>query len=370
MSTNNRPYILMGWELSYYTGKARCYLRHKGVPLQEKGMNLLDFRKVKKHTSSVVMPAVITPDGDWLQDTAHIIDTLEARHPVRSMTPADPVQQFAARLLETWFDEAWIPPSMHYRWSYPENYAQFEREGGDELLPYMPRFLKNRAVAQSAKMLQDFLPGVGVVPDQIAQIEAATIASLDHLEAHFASHDWLLGDRPSMADFGLAGPIYGHLGRDPWPKQHLVGTRPHLAAWLQRVSHPISDDLPEWAAFLPASLDPVFATIAAEFIPRCVATADLVTAHAANPSAKAVLPRGLDEIATPLAGKPFRYRATSFLAWKIQRLQDGVKAMPDRDQQAVRAWADEKGLLPILDVQVPRLGRKGLRVLLSRSSEK
>ncbi|MBK6559244.1 MAG: hypothetical protein IPG16_19255 [Comamonadaceae bacterium] len=37
--------------------------------------------------------------------------------------------------MEAWGDEWWIPMAMHTRWTYPENYALFEREAGSALLP-------------------------------------------------------------------------------------------------------------------------------------------------------------------------------------------------------------------------------------------
>ncbi|MBK6559245.1 MAG: glutathione S-transferase C-terminal domain-containing protein [Comamonadaceae bacterium] len=38
---------------------------------------------------------------------------------------------------------------------------------------------------------------------------------LDLLDAHFAQHRFLFGERPTLGDFGLVGSMYGHLGRDP-----------------------------------------------------------------------------------------------------------------------------------------------------------
>ena len=35
------------------------------------------------------------------------------------------------------------------------------------------------------------------------------------LERHLEQHDYVLGGRPSLADFSLLGPIYVHFCRDP-----------------------------------------------------------------------------------------------------------------------------------------------------------
>ena len=40
---------------------------------------------------------------------------------------------------------------------------------------------------------------------------------LKDLSAHFDSHPYLLGGKPCVGDFSLAGMTYGHLYRDPVP---------------------------------------------------------------------------------------------------------------------------------------------------------
>ncbi|MGH6630276.1 MAG: glutathione S-transferase family protein, partial [Burkholderiales bacterium] len=117
----NKPYVLYAWHLSYFSGKTRCYLRYKGIPYVEKPIDLYSFSvRIKKKTGAAVMPVVVTPEGEWLQDTSAIMDELEQRFPNGSVIPATPVQRFASYVMELWGDEWWIPIAMHTRWSYPE----------------------------------------------------------------------------------------------------------------------------------------------------------------------------------------------------------------------------------------------------------
>src|SRR5688572_20142823 len=214
-----KPYILYAWHLSYFSGKTRCYLRYKDIPYVEKPIDLYTLtRRIRRKTGAAVMPVVVTPEGEWLQDTSVIIDRLEERFPEAPVVPETPVQRFAAYLMELWGDEWWIPIAMHTRWSYPENYALFEREGGDHLLPGFPRFLKNRAAAIAAGAMRSYKQNVGIVPEQFEVMEQWTHAMLELLDRHFAASPYLFGDKPSLGDFGLVGTMYGHLGRDPWPK--------------------------------------------------------------------------------------------------------------------------------------------------------
>src|SRR3546814_7047902 len=89
------------------------------------------MRRIPAKTGAMVMPVVVTPEGEWLQDTTHIVDVLEQRFPDAPVLPATPRQRIVAELLEMWADEWWIPAAMHYRWSFPENYLLFEADAGN-----------------------------------------------------------------------------------------------------------------------------------------------------------------------------------------------------------------------------------------------
>src|SRR5258708_27488035 len=108
-----KPFVLYGWRLSYYSGKARCYLRYKQIPFVDTPVDFLTLMmRVKRHTGAVVMPVVVTPQGEWLQDSSAIIDDLERRFPARSVLPRTPVRRSAAYLLEPLREEWQIPAAM------------------------------------------------------------------------------------------------------------------------------------------------------------------------------------------------------------------------------------------------------------------
>lgn len=367
-----KPFILYGWHLSYYSGKVRCYLRHKQIPFVDTPVDFVTLMmRVKRHTGAVVMPVVVTPQGEWLQDSSAIIDELERRFPERPVVPATPVRRFAAYLLETWGDEWWIPIAMHTRWSYPENYALFERDGGNALLPRWPQFLRNRAVATAANAMRGYLSRVGIVPEQTPLLDRWTSDMLDALDAHFAAHRFLLGDAPTIGDFGLIGTMYGHLGRDPWPKRELIVPRKALRAWIDRMAEPdVLAPSPNAPDDVPASLAPVFHSIAAEFLPMIEATLDAVSRHV-NSGARDeddVLPRGLDPITYPLGSGRYTRIAVPFMLWKIQRLNAVYHAMGANEQGAVRRWLETIGCARLLDLSIPHLRRVALRVAIEPSA--
>lgn len=365
-----KPYVLHGWHLSYFSGKTRAYLRYKGIPFVDHEVDAYHLMwKIPRMTGATVMPVVVTPDGEWLQDTTHIVDVLEQRFPERPVVPDTPRQRVAAQWIEAWADEWWIPTAMHYRWSFPENYRLFEADAGAALLPGFPSFAKRRLAAYVAGKLRGYLPSVGVVPAQYAMMEAWTVSMLDALERHFSVHSYLLGERPTIADFALLGPMYGHLGRDPWPKRELLDPRPRLSEWVVRMNAaaPSSGALLENDA-VPATLGPVFSSIFKEFVPMVAAIGDEVSkAVATLPAERSRLPRALGMIDFPMGGGRFRRAAMPYSLWMVQRVLDSHRGLDAAGRAAVDTWLMEQGGSEAKQLQIkPRLRRVGLHVAVER----
>jgi glutathione S-transferase len=360
-----RDHLLYGWELSLYSGKVRAYLRHKRIPFREKRVSLWDMRRIRRRTGVTAMPVVVTPQGEWLQDSSHIIDVLETRFAEAPVVPATPRQRLAAYLIEAWGDEFWLSSAMHYRWSFGENYRDlFAPEGGDNLLPFAPRLLKNRVVAAPATAMRRFLPGLGVVPVQLDIIERWTEAMCDALDAHFAQHPYLLGARASLGDFGLVGPLYAHLGRDPYPLRTLLAPRAHLAAWVQRMQHPPTDRRGDFLQNdeVPDTLRPLFSSVFGEFWPYLRATlGEMAQAGSGLRPGKAYR-RLMGSVEIPLAGQRFRLGARPYVAWMAQRAVDARAALDAAARTDVDGWLVSIGGADALQTPIPRLQRAGLTV--------
>ncbi|HSW12059.1 MAG TPA: glutathione S-transferase family protein [Solimonas sp.] len=366
----NKPYVMHGWHLSFFSGKTRAYLRYKGVPFVDHEVDALTLMwKIPRKTGAAVMPVVVTPEGEWLQDTKDIAEAIERRFPQAPVLPSTPRQRIAAMLIEAWADEWWIPVAMHYRWVYPENYALFEADGGNALLPGFPRVVKNRLVAYAANKMRSYLPAVGIVPEQYAVMERWTENMLDVLDRHFQHMPFLFGTRPSVADFGLIGPMYGHLARDPWPKRELVEPRPHLKRWVERMNAPqpcsgefLADDA------IPDTLQPVFDALFGEFYPMVSGIRDeVLKALPSLPPERRRLPRALGPIEFPMGQGRYRRDAMPYTLWMMQRVFDSYRALDAAGRAAVDAWAATQGAPEAMRLDIgPRLKRVGLHVALDR----
>lgn len=361
----DKPYLHYAWHLSYFSGKSRAYLDYKGIPYVEKPIDIYTFTvRAKRRTQAAVMPVVVTPTGEWLQDTSVIIDELEQRFPVVPIVPATPVQRIAAYLIELWADEWWLPVAMYTRWLHPENYPLFEHDAGTQLLPRLPWFLQKRAGAYAANQMRGHLPALGLTPEQAPTMDRWTRDMLDKLEAHFAVQPFLFGTRPSLADFGLIGPMYGHLSRDPWSKRELVEPRRALKQWVERMTHlkPVTDS---FAADdrIADTLTPVFRAIFNEMLPMLEGILAELRAYLPRHTADGrPVPRGLGFIEFPMGEGRYQRAALPYTLWMLQRLLDVYREMNAQDQAAVQAWTHRYGGERLLQMDVPRLKRVGLRV--------
>jgi glutathione S-transferase len=359
----NAPgYTQIGVELSLYSGKSRSYLRHKRIPFVERGTNPWEFYfTIPRRTQALAVPVVITPEDEWLLDTSAIIDELERRFPEFPVLPSTPILRFAAYLFELWGDEFWLPLAMHGRWSHDENRPLFVSDVGAGLMPGFPRWLQKVAAWNHVRLMRNHLPRLGITPEQIPLIDRFAQVQLDGLDRHFARHRFLFGDRPSLGDYGLIGPLYAHLGRDPWPRRELIAPRRHLAAWIQRMQTP--DGAPgEFQADdrIAETLTPALRSIFDEMVPFLAECARELRKLPAQPENSRKPPRFLGKIRFPLAGGTFQQMGLSYPVWMTQRLLEAFGRMPENDQRRVREWLDALGGGGVLQLDPPRVKRIGL----------
>ena len=75
-----------------------------------------------------------------------------------------------------------------------------------------------------------------------ANMDQQVLDLLAILEQHFEQHQFLLGFKPSVADFALFGPLKIHLYDDPQSNQILETQAPNTAEWFTSANHPPAAD--------------------------------------------------------------------------------------------------------------------------------
>jgi glutathione S-transferase len=270
-----------------------------------------------------MIPVIVTPEGDTVQDTSDILDTLERCYPEPPLYPATPVQRIASYLIELYADEFLVLPALHYRWSFPESATKARAD-----------FTAANGAPESATPFADMISGaigmIGVLPATIGAIEAHTGDLLDALSALFAAQPYILGDRPSLADCALMGPLYAHFYMDAVPGRLLRERAPAVCHWIERMNHPDPESLGAWRAddALAPALSPLLALIGRDAVPLILATARAFEAWAdENPTADR-LPRVIGMHESALRGVRFQRWTTPYTLWMVQRPRDGYDALP------------------------------------------
>jgi len=365
-------YKYYGWQASFFAGKIRGYLNYKGVDYTEKNISIFDILgKIPKNTGRQAMPALETKQGEWFCDTPLIMEELEKRHPTPSVLADAPLQNFVAQLFQNWVDDTWVPVALHSRWSYPENYEKLNREeGGKSLLPFAPRFVRNK-VADKAFLanMKQHMPNMGVIPEQIDLFEAWTTNLLDLFEAHFSKHGYLLGERPTVADFGLLGPMLGHLNRDPWPKREWIDKRPNLQKWTEKMArgHKATGELLPNDE-IPKTLMPVINIILAEYLPMMQKTAQEITGLVKAQQLKSgdELPRSTDRFSFAMLDGEYKRASFTYSVWRMQRTQKMVEEYSQADKDELNAWLSSLGQPDFLSLDFGHdLKRHGLTAALA-----
>jgi glutathione S-transferase len=258
-------YRLFSWELSYFSGKVRAYLRYKErmgalpggfediLATQELQTGLL-----LPATGSVAVPQVQASDGTWVQDSSEIIDFIESRHNAISVVPnaaEAPRQALASYLVELLADEWMVVPGFWERWHYslhdvePNHFDYNAMQWGSVGAAGAPG--KDR-LAAGAFIFEEIFGiseartnprGTYAALVQLGcteETEQAWWASMENLlglcDAHFGAHDFLLGGLPSLGDFGLFGPLYAHLYRDATSGFMLRTQHPIVTEWVERTN--------------------------------------------------------------------------------------------------------------------------------------
>lgn len=264
------PYNLYGAHWSLYTAKTRAFLRCKSIFFQEiEASKEMYDTIIKPHTGREVVPAMVTPEGEFLQDSTEINDILEARFPEPSFIPSTPRQRLVSHLLDVYGNEWLRIPALYYRWSFPvENEDFLMNEFGRTYVPNVHPFLQRSfGHAQSLPFRRRLAP-LGITENTAPAIEQWTEEFLKQFDDHLANHNFLLGEKPCMADFGFIGPLYAHIYRDPHSARVMQRVSPRVVAWVDRMHKPVAAN----AKFLvndaiPETLFPILRRMFAEFIP-------------------------------------------------------------------------------------------------------
>jgi glutathione S-transferase len=273
-------YILWGASWSLYTAKVRPYLIKKGVDYVEINPSHPHYNdSIMEKVGYFTVPVLETPDGDVIADSTEIMEFLEAKFPNPPMLPEDKALAAIAHLIHSFGSEGLTKSAMYLRWNTSFDNRLFARNEFERTLA------THEQADGFAEAMRAYLPILGVTLDH--GVDVAIEASLDKLyhalNEHFLKYPYILGGLPSLADYGLMGPLYAHHGRDPASSNAMKQNAPALYRWIETMQRPPITDPEVWQIpqeyfsvdDLPDTLINFLKLLGENFVPEIIGTIEL-----------------------------------------------------------------------------------------------
>lgn len=355
---------LYGSPLSLFTGRARSYLIKAGISYRETLPNTAYFKNVvlPKMGGRQSIPALETNEGVVIRDGAAIIDHFENKSG-SYFSPSTPKQRILNLLFDVIGCEGLLRPAMHYRWNFPEqnlNFLQFHFES------FVPKGLdKNAMATKRMDQMRGAGRAFGVYPETYDLIESQYTRLIIELDKHFSDQPYLLGGRPSIGDFGMIAPLYGHLGRDPAPLSLMQSKAVRLCRWVERMNRPEPDAgefenqseefLPDDE--IPQTLIEMLKHIALDFVPETKAACKFINwwlDEQENLAPGTIVERGVGSVEFETEGVKIAALAQPYRFYLLARMQSEYDALGDADKPNVEALLQACDMKDVLNCRLTR----------------
>ncbi len=254
-----------------------------------------------------------------------MMEALEADSPEPSAMPADPALAFLVCVLEEYAD-AWLAKTVfHYRWTRKKDQRLAAQRSIDDyyVTTQVPdrKAAEDRAIETMGAQLKT-MQLEGELGDALEKSLKRFVRLLDE---HLKKHLFIFGERPSMADFAIAGQLI-QMMKDPTPAKVIEKEGPFVVKWCEFMAAPTAsgpfaalDDLKE-------TLTPIFKDDLGVFFLRWAAE-NLESSLAGAETFTVTL--GKDDVALA----PLRSAARSFR--ELRRKFVGAQAI-----EALKAFTD------------------------------
>ncbi|MEO1661219.1 MAG: glutathione S-transferase N-terminal domain-containing protein [Pseudomonadota bacterium] len=286
-----------------------------------------------------LLPTFYFPDGEDgslvpTTDSTPIIRRLETDYPGRSVIPTDPTLKFINELIEDYADE-WLTKAMfHFRWAHEADW-----KNAASLLVFWNTSTANAEQAREfadyfAKRQIDRLYVVGSNEITAETIESSYERLIGILDELIARKGFVLGARPSSADFALQGQLTQLGIVEPTSAAITQKTSYRVRAWIDLLDdlsglEPGDDD---WFTADEArdALAPLLAEIGRTYAPAMIANAEAIMA-------------GSETFETEIDGRPWTQPVFKYQAKCLHWLREGHSGLSGNERGAVDALLSGTG---------------------------
>jgi glutathione S-transferase len=312
-------YRIYGAEVSPYSIKVRSYFRYKSIPHQWIVRDANTQAEYQKYAKLPLIPLVVTPDDQGIQDSTPIIERMEAKFPEPSIHPDDVALAFLSTLFEEFGDEWGNKWMFHYRWAREADQNSAAQRIARTMLPDADDAQIGSVAETVRERMVNRVWFVGSNGQTAPQIEDSFKDAMGLLEKHLRTRPYLFGARPSFGDFGMWGQVY-NAWTDPTPGEILRSKSPHVVAWVERMLNPKSEGgFAAWQELAPTLLPLLERQVGRLFLPWSDANAKAIAT-------------GQEELTVPLDGNAWTQKPQKYHAKSLAELRHKYAAVRDNAQ--------------------------------------
>lgn len=287
---------------------------------------------------------MLTPNDEVMQDSTPILEHFEATYKDKPAIPTDARLAMLMWMFEEFADEYMPRIAMHTRWGNGQNIGAASHKIARDLTFGNPSLTTQQLAPVIANRQAGFNKHLGLEGDKIkANMDQQILDLLAILEEHFSHYQFLLGFKPSLADFSLYGPLKVHLYEDPQSNEIMELHAPRTCRWLRTIMD-FGDtrgcagqtEFGDWINLdngVPESLEKLLGFIAQTYIPFTKACAI------------AGKDRGKSFTAT-IFGVEANFSVHQYRVWSFEQLQLKYINLRESDKQFISELFESTGILP------------------------
>ncbi|MCD8489871.1 MAG: glutathione S-transferase [Desertifilum sp.] len=193
---------LYQFEMSQYSEKVRLMLDYKGLAYRKievtPGIGQIDVYRLSGQRQVPVLK-----DGTTvIADSTAIAFYLDRQYPDRPLIPTEPYPRGLCLMMEEWADES---IGVKSRKALFGGLSQDQNFRTAVLPTSTPDIVKTIVGSVPSDILKVLGFGVGASPDEVKAAQDALRQDLEALSLILLDKPYLVGDRPTLADFAVAG---------------------------------------------------------------------------------------------------------------------------------------------------------------------
>ena len=327
---------IFGATASPYTQKMLALMRYRRIPYDihwGETKTRLDNLKIEA-PKPVLLPVILLENQEKeivaTTDSTPMIRKLEEDYIERSVIPNDPALAFINYLLEDFGDE-WITKYMfHYRWHFEK-----DANKAGTILPLIE--FQNPLTEDQHEEIKNFIIErqtqrlwvVGSSNETADLIESSFNRFLIAFNEHLITSRFLLGDKPSSADFAFFGQISQIVNFDPTPREICHKLAPRVIAWVELMNDlsGLNSDENQWVELeqIPESIKSILSEFGKLYAPLLLE------------NAKAVQNESPDWEVN-VDGAIWKQKTFSYQAKCLKWIKEEFCALNENDQQRVKAF--------------------------------